>query len=513
MTLRRLSAQNFRNLQAVDIELSPQLNIFYGDNGSGKTSILEAISTLSLGRSFRSRKFKTMIHYDADAYTVFGRVDISQQSPLVRDFVSAGGAAAPGSDVKPALGAAAAVEQAQPAQSNEAFLTAPGPSLGESNTDRRQPPEGDRPVPAGIQLPVGVQRSRDGQVLIKKGGQPCSSAAELAETLPVRVMNGHSFSLLEGAPLVRRQFLDWLVFHVEHDFYKVWRSYEKCLKHRNSLLRRGKIEASLLAPWDRELAALAARLDSFREAAFDRLRVVFSRLISGFEGLEKLSIRYYRGWDAEHTFAELLETTQERDADLGYTRQGPHRADVKIMVGKTAAVDLLSRGQQKIVVSALLIAQGMVYSEQRQRRCVYLIDDLPAELDEHFRLILADWLVDMGCQVFVTGVEKQPLLAAWRRAVDGRARRREQQRDVSGPVLPAKAVQTSPEAVGESAEVTVNDPDNSASVKHVQGTVVTDDIDADGVPGCPDTIAATIENSGFRVFHVKHGVVELEPAP
>lgn len=353
MTLRHLSAYNFRNLTAVDIELSPQLNIFYGDNGSGKTSVLEAISTLSLGRSFRSRKFKTMINYDADAYTVFGRVNL--------------------------------------------------------NRDQEQ---------LATLLPIGVQRDRQGTVLIKKGGQPCSSAAELAEALPIRVMNGHSFSLLEGAPLVRRQYLDWLVFHVEHDFYQVWRSYEKCLKHRNSLLRRGKIEAGLLAPWDRELIALAGRLDSFRSAAFDRLQLVFSRLIAGFEGLEKLSIRYYRGWDAEQSFADLLHQTLQRDMELGYTRQGPHRADVRIMAGKTAAVEVLSRGQQKIVVSALLIAQGMVYSDLRQRRCVYLIDDLPAELDEHFRLILADWLVAMGCQVFVTGVDLLPLLAAWRKQGD-----------------------------------------------------------------------------------------------
>lgn len=348
MTLRRLSVHNFRNLHAVDIELSPQLNIFYGDNGSGKTSILEAISTLSLGRSFRSRKFKTMINYDADAYTVFGRVNLNHDSSELATV-----------------------------------------------------------------LPIGVQRDRQGAVLIKKGGQPCASAAELAEALPIRIMNGHSFSLLEGAPLVRRQFLDWLVFHVEHDFYPVWRNYEKCLKHRNSLLRRGKIDSALLTPWDRELIALAERLDCFRQAAFDRLQPVFSRLIEGFEGLEKLSLRYYRGWDAEQDFGTLLDQTRTRDLELGYTLQGPHRADVRIMAGKTAAVDVLSRGQQKIVVSALLIAQGMVYTELRQRRCVYLIDDLPAELDEHFRHTLAGWLLAMGCQVFVTGVEKPPLLAAW----------------------------------------------------------------------------------------------------
>lgn len=452
MTLRRLSAHNFRNLKAVDIELSPQLNIFFGDNGSGKTSVLEAISTLSLGRSFRSRKYKTMINYDAEAYTVFGRV---QLSPYLAEGT--------GELFESGDGEAASDTQPEPLKSQ---------SLSETT------------------LPIGVQRDRQGQALIKKGGQPCSSAAELAEALPVRVMNGHSFSLLEGAPVVRRQFLDWLVFHVEHDFYSVWRSYEKCLKHRNSLLRRGKIDPLQLAPWDRELAALAARLDRFRDSAFNRLQLVFSRLISVFEGLEKLSLRYYRGWDAEQDFSELLQSTQERDSELGYTRQGPHRADVKIMSGKVAAVDVLSRGQQKIVVSALLIAQGMVYSEQRKRRCVYLIDDLPAELDEHFRLILAEWLVDMGCQVFVTGVEKAPVLAAWQGVWQKQTLR--ELSDSEGSEIDA-------ESSSNISDFGARDTDSVAEAI------------AEVAPGKSGHKSTT--KNDIRVFHVKHGVVEQEKAP
>ncbi|MGH1373043.1 MAG: DNA replication/repair protein RecF [Cellvibrionaceae bacterium] len=344
MTLRRLSAQNLRNITSLDIELDSQLNIFYGDNGSGKTTLLEAVSILSLGRSFRSRKYKTIINHDSESYTVFGQVDDAQDSALI---------------------------------------------------------------------PIGVQRDRKGQVQIKRSGIACATAAELAESLPVRILNGHSFGLLEGAPLVRRQFLDWLVFHVEPDFYETWRSYEKCLKHRNSLLRRDKIEASQLALWDRELAPLAARLDDYRQSTYKLIKPVFDRLLSGFEGLENVGVRYYAGWDNEKPFLDLLTDTQERDSDLGYTRQGPHRADLRINYGGSPAVDILSRGQQKIVVSALMIAQGIIFSEITNRTCVYLIDDLPAELDDSFRKTLAGWLSDMNCQVCVTGVEKQVLMDAW----------------------------------------------------------------------------------------------------
>jgi DNA replication and repair protein RecF len=345
MTLRRLSATSFRNLQAVDIELSPQLNIIYGDNGSGKTSLLESISILSLGRSFRSRKYKHMIQHEAEDYTVFGQVECG-----------------------------------------------------------------------GTATPVGINRHRNGQAVIKVGGKHCSSAAQLAETLPIRIMNGHSFQLLEGGPAERRKFIDWLVFHVEHEFYQAWRSYEKCLKQRNSLLRRDKIDPLLMAPWDREIALLANRLDHFRHSSFRLLETVFNQLISEFEGLKGLRLSYYRGWDKDTDYSDLLSQHQDRDRELGYTRQGPHRADIRVLVEKQPAVELLSRGQQKIVVSALLIAQGMVFYETRKRGCLYLIDDLPAELDARFRSQLAEWLSRMETQIFVTGVERNTLLDAWRTA-------------------------------------------------------------------------------------------------
>lgn len=349
MFLRRFSATHFRNLSSVDIELSPQLNIFHGTNGSGKTSVLEAISTLSLGRSFRSRKYKNIISHTEEQYTVFGRIYPKSTCNQVD-----------------ALG-----------------------------------------------VPVGVQRNRQGQVQIKQRGKYCQSAAQLSELLPVRVMNGHSFSLLEGGPLVRREFMDWLVFHVEHDFMSTWKAFEKCLKHRNSLLKHDKIDCSQLSLWDAELARVSGLLDEMRRRAYQGFEKIFLGLLEGFEALQSVNLGYYRGWDKDRDYAELLEVNQQRDIDLGYTRQGPHRADIRVKVSGMPAVEVLSRGQQKIVVSAMLIAQGLMYSSKAGRSPMYLIDDLPAELDAYFRKVLATWLYRMDCQVCVTGVDKESLIEAW----------------------------------------------------------------------------------------------------
>jgi DNA replication and repair protein RecF len=77
--------------------------------------------------------------------------------------------------------------------------------------------------------------------------------------------------------------------------------------------------------------------------------------------------------------------------------------------GGVAASEVLSRGQQKMLVSALKLAQGVIQSETENRRCVFLVDDLPAELDEANRGSICRFLQKMGGQVFLTCVDDSTL--------------------------------------------------------------------------------------------------------
>ena len=342
MTLKRLSIQNFRNLQAVDLAPSPQVNLFYGENGSGKTSLLEAIHCLTLGRSFRSHKHKPLIRQGESAFTVFGRI-----------------------------------------------------------------------MSGGVQVPLGVHRQRDGQSSFKANGAQVSSIAELASYLPVQVINSDSFQLLEGSPKVRRQFMDWLVFHVEPQFFTTWKGVQRCLKHRNSLLRRDRIDGAELAVWDRELAKLSEALHQYRERSIEHFKKVFLELLTSFIRLPGVDIGYQRGWDRERNYEDALKTNFDRDVQQGYTHSGCHRADLRITVSGQPAAEILSRGQQKLVVCALKVAQGYVFGDITGKQCVYLVDDLPAELDQYHRSRLVDWLEKLGGQVFITGVEQDALVADW----------------------------------------------------------------------------------------------------
>ena len=78
MSLSRVSVTGVRNLHPVTFSPSPRINILHGENGSGKTSVLEAIHLLGLARSFRSARLLPVIQYEQPSCTVFGQVELAE---------------------------------------------------------------------------------------------------------------------------------------------------------------------------------------------------------------------------------------------------------------------------------------------------------------------------------------------------------------------------------------------------------------------------------------------------
>ncbi len=347
MPLSRLQINHVRNLHAVALRELQQINVFHGPNGSGKTSLLEAIHLLGMARSFRGNSARTLITHGQRHCVVFGTV--------------VGG--------------------------------------------------------TGGTLPLGVQRGVGGDAQLKVGGRTVRSVAALLEHLPVQVINADSFDLLSGAPAARRRFLDWGVFHVEQRFYGSWQRFQRCIKQRNNLLRHGKIHDRELSVWTRDLAATGAVISEFRQAYVQQLAPCFQAMMRRLApGLEDLELRFRRGWDRQLSYEEALEQSLASDLEQGYTHVGPQRADLRLFVGGHLAADTLSRGQQKLVICGLKLAQGQLLAEVPEAvRCIYLVDDLPSELDrEHARRVCAV-LADMGAQVFITCVERDAIVDVWPR--------------------------------------------------------------------------------------------------
>lgn len=264
----------------------------------------------------------------------------------------------------------------------------------------------------GLVGPVALGVARHGGVLEARiGGAPAQGLAELAEKLPVQLFDSSAHQLIEGGPRHRRQFLDWGVFHVEPVFLEAWRRYQRALKQRNTLLRQGAQEA-LLKTFEPELAHAGMLLDETRRAYLARLEPVAvawaGRLLGGLE----LRLRYRRGWGEGKTLAEALELNRPREREQGVTQTGPHRAEVVIEIQGEPAQQKISRGQQKVLVGALLLAQARFLHEATGRHCLLLLDDLAAELDAGHLSRFLDLAQETRTQVFLTSVEKSRL-PAW----------------------------------------------------------------------------------------------------
>ncbi|MCC6134884.1 MAG: DNA replication/repair protein RecF [Candidatus Contendobacter sp.] len=270
----------------------------------------------------------------------------------------------------------------------------------------------------GRRIPVGVER--DAHALTARiGGAPTRSLAELARQAPVLLLNPDSHRLLEDGPQLRRRFMDWGLFHAEPGFLESWRRYGTALRHRNAALRTGSANRTVDA-WDGELATAATVLDSWREAFCKALEGALAPLAVATLGMAGVQVDYRRGWPLEpfeRGFADWLREGRDQDRKQGHTRIGPHRADFTLRIAGRPSGDALSRGQQKLLVIALVLAQAELYQRHAGASCILLIDDLPAELDAGNRERVMQTLAGLDAQLFITALEPGLLNAApWREA-------------------------------------------------------------------------------------------------
>ncbi|PKM42808.1 MAG: DNA replication/repair protein RecF [Gammaproteobacteria bacterium HGW-Gammaproteobacteria-1] len=334
MALKHLEVSGLRNLTSVVFDSSPALNLLVGANGSGKTTVLEAIHLLGMARSFRTPHARKLIQQGKTAATIFGRIEA-----------------------------------------------------------------------AGVEHAVGVQKTTADITQLRVDGQRLESASRLAEILPLQLITPESHSLLTGEPRERRAYLDWGLFHVEHGFLELWKRYRRFLEQRNAALRNGA-GAAELEQWERGLSESGETVAKLRSSYIQQITPVFGSIYARLLADEPPRLAARRGWPKELSLLEALEKNRNSEGALGYTLSGPHRADFRLVLPSLLdAAETLSRGQQKLAVCALRIAQMQHLQEVTGRRCTLLLDDLPAELDVDKRRVLMEVVAASGAQCFVTATD------------------------------------------------------------------------------------------------------------
>ncbi|PIE25164.1 MAG: DNA replication/repair protein RecF [Neptuniibacter caesariensis] len=348
MSISKLHIKNLRNIGEISFTPSSAINVICGENGSGKTSILEAINVLGLTRSFRTNKARHLIQTGQASTLVFASID---------------------------------------------------------------------PMALGFKQSLGVERPVEGEARIRFEGADIDLST-LAELIPLQVINSDTFMLLEGSPAIRRQFLDWGVFHADKAFIQLWRAFRRVLKQRNTLLKCGKIDNQLRQVWDREFIAFSDQLTRLRIEYLKLLQPEFEKVVLQLLGGIDVQLGFSYGWDKKRPLDEVLASNFERDLRQGFTGAGPQRADIKLKVDGHNAAERLSRGQKKLVVSALKLAQGALFQRMNGRPCIYLIDDLPSELDSTHGRLFCNVLEQSANQCFITCVDDSSLNAFWHPQTD-----------------------------------------------------------------------------------------------
>lgn len=249
---------------------------------------------------------------------------------------------------------------------------------------------------------LGVRNSRAG-LEVRVDGNSEGGVAALAEALPLQVIDPEVHNLVAGGPEQRRRFLDWVAFHVEQDHLLAWRRFRRALKQRNAALRAKSGHATIHS-WNAEFVALSAELDESRRRSLDAALESLSEFGRDLLGTE-LGFDYLQGWNKERRLTDVLEEGLERDLQLGSTQHGPHRADLKISYDEKQARKLVSRGQQKLLASAMILAATETAQTALERPLLLLLDDPAAELDGESLGRLMAAVSRLGCQVVATSLD------------------------------------------------------------------------------------------------------------
>jgi DNA replication and repair protein RecF len=392
LSLLDLTIDDLRCIEHAELHLHPGHNLIWGGNGSGKTSLLESIFLLGRGRSFRTRNSERLIRHGRDRLVVFGRVVATAPSDF-RDLSGREGRSVGGTD-----------EDATNLPDSLPATTSDGTTISDAAAEMSL-------APAILAAPgqgqaLGVQVSRTDGTIARISGTTARSLTELTQAFPVQIIDPGVHKLVEEGAHRRRRWMDWAVFHVEHQFGDWWLRYTRILKQRNAALRT---QPAQVTAWDTELARVGELIAESRRRFVENLLPFWRESVLSLSGLEP-ELHYFKGWAQDVSLAEALAASKARDESKRLTHPGPHRADVIIRMSGRPAREVLSRGQQKLVAVAMTLAQLNLLQQATETTPTLLLDDPAAELDgEHLRRFI-EQVMRLRSQLVLTSLHAESRL-------------------------------------------------------------------------------------------------------
>jgi DNA replication and repair protein RecF len=344
--IRELRAENWRNLQPLTLVPGERLSVLYGDNGQGKTNVIEAAYYLAVLRSFRTSHSEDLIRRGGDG--------------------------------------------AAPARLRAEILH------------------------RGLERRFEIELRATGR-LARLDGKAVRGTAAALGAVSVVLFVPEDLLLPRAPPATRRRFLDLAIFNIERGYYEEASAYQKVLKNRNALLKRGPADPMLLDTYDEELARTGARVVTRRRALVASLTPLFRDHFRALHSELPVSLAYVsdpdvaQADDEEAVRARLhagLAARRGLDERRRFTGFGPHTDDLEIGLAGAPARSHASQGQLRSLVLALKLAELTNVEARLGDPPVLLLDDVPSELDPVRRGLLFDVIGQLDCQTLISVTER-----------------------------------------------------------------------------------------------------------
>ena len=343
MEISRIEAENYRNIKKMELIPSPGVNIIYGDNGQGKTNLIEAIWLFTGARSFRSAKENDLICFGENAL----KLSIS-------------------------------FTKEEREQSASIYLPRKGKKQFQLNyVDLPSQTSLTGEVYAVVFSPAHLSLGQDGPEVRRR-----FLDTAICQLMPryVDILGRYNRVLHQRNALL------------------------KGLRQDRGYSPQGT--EVILGVFDEALSRLAASIIRARRKYVERLKKAASQIYEGISSQsETMGLEYRKGTDQDQEISpqNILDQLQQgREADIAAaaTLIGPHRDDLSILVGGLDARSFGSQGQKRSCVLSLKLAESAIIEETTGQRPIVLLDDVMSELDASRRDYLLNSL--MGKQVFIT---------------------------------------------------------------------------------------------------------------
>ena len=345
--LTNLTLTNFRSYRQADLTLQPGLIVIQGENGQGKSNLLEAVYLLAIGKSYRAATERDLVSWQA---------------------AEAGGYAIVG----------AALDG----------------------------PRGPLELRVGLECRDGASVVKQ----VRVNGAP-KRASDLVGAMGAVLFVAEDIDLVYGPPRGRRRYLDVLLAQVSRRYMQTLTRYQRVLTQRNTLLRalrERRAQEDELTFWSDALAREGAAVLTERWSSMTELARLTADAFERLSPQDALSVSYAgtagapEAGDSEPALREALREAWQQERARGMTLVGPHRDDLRLLLNGVEAQRHASRGQARLIALALRLGEARFLANRRGDQPLLLLDDALSELDEHRRRLVLEEACDYAQTVVTT---------------------------------------------------------------------------------------------------------------